>query len=434
MSRAARRRGLAGLARLPAPLAVETLDNGLTLCLAPHSRGPVVATALWYRAGTAHEPPERAGLAHFLEHLMFKGSARFAPGEIDRRTQALGGSNGAFTTHDATVYYFDFSREHWTEALAIEADRMAGLRIDPGEVATERRVILEELAMSEDDPWPALEDAVNAELFGRHPYGRPPLGRRPALEAIEPDDLERFYRSHYGPDNAVLAVAGDFGPRAARAVREAFDRLEPLGRPPSPPPAPRFRRGPRRVERRRGEVPRLLVALPCPAADDPLYAPLRLLLTVLGGGRASRLHDLLVERLQLCLAVSTEISETVLPGVSTVAAELVPGAEPERVEAAVVEEIGRLHREPPAAAEIERARRLLVSDWVYSLETVEQLALAAGGAVALFDPGYPERHAAGILSAAAAELAEAAGRYLDLGRGGVVGWSRAGRRPEGGRG
>ncbi len=433
MSRPPGRR-LAELARLPAELAVETLDNGLTLCLAPLSRAPVVATALWYRAGTAHEPPERAGLAHFLEHLMFKGSARFEPGEIDRRTQALGGTNGAFTSHDATVYHFDFAREHWTEALAIEADRMTGLTIDPAEVETERRVILEEVAMFEDDPWPALEDAVNAELYGDHPYGRPPLGRRPTLEAIGAQDLERFYRGHYGPDNAVLVVAGDFGARAARSVRAAFAGLEPIGRP-APLPPPRFDRGLRRVERHRGEVARLLVALPCPPADDPVYAPLRLLLTVLAGGRASRLHDLLVERRQLCVATSAEISETVLPGTLTVAAELVPGADPDRVEELVLEELGRLRAEPPGDEEIERARRLLLAEWVYSLDTVEQLALAAGVAVALFDPGYQERHAARILAAGAAELAAAAAGYLDPDRGGVVGWSSrgGGRAPEGGR-
>ena len=104
---------------------MERLDDGLTVCVLSNRAAPVVTTALWYRAGTRDEPPGHGGIAHFLEHMMFKGAATYGPGDIDRRTQALGGDNNAFTSHDATVYHFNFAPEHWAEALAIEADRMA---------------------------------------------------------------------------------------------------------------------------------------------------------------------------------------------------------------------------------------------------------------------------------------------------------------------
>src|SRR5207244_7983610 len=120
-------------------------------------QAPLVASVLYYRVGTRDEPAGRGGVAHFLEHMMFKGSARFGPGEIDRRTQALGGINNAFTSHDSTAYYFNFAADRWTEALTIEADRMAGLTLNPDEVASERQVILEEIAMYASEPWDALE-------------------------------------------------------------------------------------------------------------------------------------------------------------------------------------------------------------------------------------------------------------------------------------
>jgi zinc protease len=116
---------------LPGTPRLERLSNGLTVCLVENHQAPIVTSALFYRAGTRDEPQGHGGVAHFLEHMMFKGSARYGPGEIDRRTQALGGTNNAFTSHDATGYYFNFASDRWTEALEIEADRMTTLTLDP---------------------------------------------------------------------------------------------------------------------------------------------------------------------------------------------------------------------------------------------------------------------------------------------------------------
>ena len=155
---------------------VQRLDNGLEVVVLENDSSPVVTTAMTYRFGARDDPAERAGLAHFLEHMMFKGSAGFAAGEVDRRTRRLGGSNNAFTSHDATTYYFSFGRDRWTEALDIEADRMRGLLLVPEEVEAERAVILEEIAMYQAEPWDGLERAVQERLHRAHPYGRPVLG------------------------------------------------------------------------------------------------------------------------------------------------------------------------------------------------------------------------------------------------------------------
>ena len=156
---------------------VEAVGNGaLDLREAGHTAGLVAHDDELADLGGRDESPGASGAAHFLEHMMFKGSARFGPGEIDRRTQALGGINNAFTSHDATAYYFAFASDRWHEALAIERDRLTALTLDPAEIASERQVILEELAMYRDEPWDALELAVQAELFATHPYGVPVLG------------------------------------------------------------------------------------------------------------------------------------------------------------------------------------------------------------------------------------------------------------------
>jgi zinc protease len=413
--------------RLPGEVVVERLANGLTVGVLANRQAPVVTTALWYRVASRHEPAGQAGVAHFLEHMMFKGSPRFGPGAIDRRTQALGGDDNAFTSHDATAYYFSFAADRWREALAIEADRMESLLLAPEEVEGERRVILEEIAMYEAEPWDALEERVLAALFGGHPYGRPVLGTRRDLLATGRDELAAFHRHHYRPSNAVLVVGGEVGDEAFAAAAEAFagvaDRPGGTALPAVPPAAPPA--GLRRVEQRMGEVPRLLLALPAPAADHPDHALLRLATVVLGSGRASRLHRRLVDEENLCVWAAADVGETVEPGALTVSLELVPGAEPAEVEARVLAELAALAegRGPVTPIELERARRVVTADWVFGHERVHQQALAAGFALALFDLGHAERSLGRALAAGSDELGAVAARWLVPERGAVVGWS-----------
>src|SRR5215210_621480 len=324
------------LRSLPGRLRLERLGNGLTVCLLVNAQAPVVTSALFYRTGTRDEPAGHGGVAHFLEHMMFKGSARFGPGEIDRLTQSLGGVNNAFTSHDSTAYYFNFAADRWTEALAIEADRMANLTLDPEQVASERQVILEEIAMYESEPWDALETEVQAHLFPSHPYGRPVLGTREELLATGRDDLADFHARLYRPDNAILVVAGDLGPGALEEVERTLgalpsgasrrDRWDGGAAPVSPSSLVR-------IERRKGEMARLLLAIPAPSGSHPDHPALKLLVTVLAGGRASRLHRALVDEGQLCAWISADLTESLDASQVTIGAEVVPGVEPARVEA-----------------------------------------------------------------------------------------------------
>lgn len=420
--------GTEAVSALPGRPVVTRLGNGLTVGLLANAQAPVVTTALWYRAGGRDEPPGHGGIAHFLEHLMFKGSRHYGPGEIDRRTQALGGVNNAFTSHDATAYYFNFARDRWTEALAIEADRMAGLTLDPDQVATERQVIVEEIAMSESEPWDALATAVEAALYPDHPYGRPVLGSRAELAATGVAELAAFHRRFYRPGNAVLVVAGDVEEAEALAAVEAAFGAVVAGddglRPPAAAAAPLA--GLRRLERRKGEVARALLALRAPAADHPDQPVLHLLATLLGGGRTSRLVRKFVDEEQLCAWVTADLAESVEPGSFTVALELVPGVEPAQVEARLFAELAALAGGAGGACgdeELERAKRVLYADWVFAHDRVHQQALAAGFSLALFDLDWLDRMLRAALETPRERVVEVAARYLRPGDGGVLGWS-----------
>ena len=361
---------------------------------------------------------------------MFKGSPGYPVGEVDRLTQAWGGSNNAYTTHESTVYTFSFSGDRWREALSIEADRLGSLTLPPAELERERGVILEEIGLYEDQPWDLLEKRVHAEHFGALPYGRPIAGERESVTAVSGQELADFHRRFYGAANAVLVVAGDLAEDALDEVRRRFEQVRPGEAVSRRQPGPSRPRGLRRLEQRKGEVARLLLALPAPDADDPDYAALRLLFTVLAGGRCSRLGQELVEDGQLCSGCSAELSESQGPGVAGIWAELTAAAEPPAVEEVVLAELERIRREPPSADELERARNLLMADWAFGIETVGEQAMVMGLAASLFDLEYPVRHLRRLLEADGERLAEVADRYLDAGRDGVVGWSLPGGESE----
>lgn len=412
-------RGLAGSGRVVR----LRLASGLDVCLIANRQAPIVTTVLLYRVGGRDESPGASGSAHFLEHMMFKGSALYGPGEIDRRTQSLGGSNNAFTSHDLTAYYFSFSADRWHEALAIERDRMTALTLDAGEVASERQVILEELAMYHDEPWDALELAVQAELFAGHPYGTPVLGSESDLAAIDRESLAGFHERFYRPANALLVVAGDLGPDSAAKVEEAFGDLPPATiERPAVAAAPDLG-GPRRLERRHGEVARILLALPAPAPEHPDHAGLRLLATILGGGRTSRLHRAFVDVGQLCLAATSGVAEAEVASHIACSFEVLPGGDPAEVERRLEAELADLRNRPLAEDELERGKQILLADWVFQQERIHQQAITAALALAHGDLEQPETLVRRALECDAGELQRLARRYLDPRAGSVYGLS-----------
>ena len=198
------------------------LDNGLDVVVIPDHRTPVVTHMVWYRNGSADDPTGQSGIAHFLEHLMFKGTERIRPGEFCKVVSGLGGQENAFTSYDYTAYFQRVAREHLQTMMEFEADRMTGLAFDEAVVAPERDVVLEERRMRvETDPSAQLSEAMAAALFVHHPYGIPIIGWMHEIEASSREHALAFYRRFYTPENAILVVAGDVTADEVRRLAEA---------------------------------------------------------------------------------------------------------------------------------------------------------------------------------------------------------------------
>ncbi|MGI3184674.1 M16 family metallopeptidase [Nioella aestuarii] len=219
-----------------------TLDNGLHAVVIEDHRAPVVVHMLWYRVGAADEPPGRSGIAHFLEHLMFKATETLESGEFSDIVEANGGSDNAFTSWDYTGYFQRVASDRLGLMMQMEADRMRNLLLTDDDIATERSVILEERAQRTDSSAGALfNEQLRASLYLAHPYRIPIGGWRHEIETLDREDVFSFYHDYYSPDNAILIVAGDVTPEEVRALAEEhYGPLEPSGveprqRPSDPP-------------------------------------------------------------------------------------------------------------------------------------------------------------------------------------------------------
>jgi len=355
------------------------LENGMTVLLAERHSDPVVSVMVWYRVGSRDEEEREAGVSHFLEHMMFKGSRRYGKGEIDRVTTSLGGSNNAFTTSDHTAYWFEFASDRWEKALEIEADRMRNLLLDPAEFESERKVVLEELAMGDDDPWRTLSREVQMALFRRHPYRRPVIGFADSLSALRPADMRAYYDRFYRPENAVLVVCGDIrSERALAAVRRHFGSIpaarhspaEHRFRPAVPDPA-----GEVRLEIRwDDEGRRLCVAWPTARVGTEEDWALDLAATVLAGGKLSRLHRELVVRRRLATSLSSHNDTRVDSGAFWLFVEAASGATIDDLERALDREIESLATRDVGAKELARAKRTLAAGEAHDSETVSDIA------------------------------------------------------------
>ena len=206
-----------------------TLDNGLEVVVIEDHRAPIVVQMIWYRAGAADEPPGKSGIAHFLEHLMFKGTEKIPPNSFSALIEAQGGDDNAFTSWDYTAYFQRIAADRLEMVMEMEADRMRNLRMTEEDVATERQVILEERAQRTDsDPGSLLTEQMRAMQFLNHRYGIPIIGWRHEMEGLTRQDALDWYERFYAPNNAILIIAGDVTPDQVRALAEKhYGPLEP---------------------------------------------------------------------------------------------------------------------------------------------------------------------------------------------------------------
>lgn len=372
-------------------VASYTLDNGMQVVVIPDNRAPVVTHMVWYKVGAADEPPGHSGIAHFLEHLMFKGTEETAPGEFSKLVARWGGQDNAFTSQDVTAYFQRIPKDRLGDVMRMEADRMVNLRLDPENVRTERDVVLEERRMRVDnDPSSILQEQARAALYVAHPYGTPIIGWETEIRQLDREDALSFYERFYAPNNAVLVVSGDVEPELvlnlARTHYGAIPRRDEVGsgvRPEEPEP-----RAPREVTLKdaRAAKPTLYryYLAPSYANDEGLEAEaLELLMRIVGENPTGRIYRELVVNQKMATTAGGWFSGITRDyGSLGLYAVAMPGTDLADVEAALNRVISDVAQNGVTEDELERARRAAIAELVYNYDSQTSMARIYGYALA----------------------------------------------------
>jgi predicted Zn-dependent peptidase/DMSO/TMAO reductase YedYZ heme-binding membrane subunit len=357
----------------------EVLANGVVLVMQEHRASDVVALQLWVRAGGRDEAPSELGLTHYLEHMLFKGTPTRPPGSIDTLLEGLGGTSNAFTSYDFAHYDVVVPADSLGVAAEILADIAVNASLVPDELENEKKVVFEEMRLTEDDPERYLTRRLGEEVYPRHPYGRPILGTPELLTRLTRDTIAGYYRRHYVPRNMVLVVVGAVRPEQVREVADrTFGRLDG-GRPvrspvPAVPPVERRRA----VDVRRPEQQAYLGLgwHAAPTGDTDIYA-VDLLTYILGDGPSSRLNQTVREQKQLVSAIESAYVARQFSGLVSVTARL-DAPKLDAAEAAVRDVIRRVREDGVTEDERQRALITAESTYAFDIETAEGLARVFG--------------------------------------------------------
>jgi zinc protease len=416
----------ADLAGSAPEVASYTLDNGMEVVVIPDNRAPVATHMVWYKVGAADEPPGVSGIAHFLEHLMFKGTDKIAPGEFSKTVARWGGQDNAFTAQDITAYFQRIPKDRLADVMRMEADRMVNLRLDSEAVATERDVILEERRSRVDnDPSSILMEQAKAALYLAHPYGTPIIGWENEMRGLDREDALAFYERFYAPNNAILVVSGDVAPEEVLALaREHYGvipRNDDVGRgarPAEPEP-----RAPREVVLKdaRAAKPtfyRFYLA-PSYSTDTGREAEaLELLMRIVGENPTGRLYQELVVRQKLATNAGGWYSGTTRDygslGVYAVAAS---EAELQEIEDAIDRVMADVAANGVSEEELARARRAEIAELIYNYDSQTSMARIYGYALATGRSvediaSHPHR----LAEVTREDIAAAAAKYLQMER------------------
>jgi zinc protease len=365
-------------ARAADRVVATTLDNGLRVLLIEDARSPIVSFQVWYRVGSRNEHRGATGIAHFLEHLMFKGTPSHGPKQFARLVEQNGGQDNAFTSQDVTSYYVDIAADKLDLVIDLEADRMQNLLLDPKEINSERQVVIEERrTRTEDDPSGFLGEEVSSIAFKAHPYGVPIIGWMDDIKRITPDEIRAFYKTYYVPNNAIIAAVGAFrADDALEKIKRRFGRI-PRGKVPPPMLAVEpLQNGERRViVKKQAELPIVYMAWHVPNHRSDDSVPLEVLSTILAGGRASRLYRDLVYQRQLALEAGGDNSYfSIDPNLFWFWATPMPGQTPEKLETELSAHMERLKTEPVTDEELTRAKNQIEAAFVYQEDSIHQRA------------------------------------------------------------
>jgi zinc protease len=365
-----------------------TLANGMRVIVREDHRAPTVVHMVWYRVGAMDEVDGSSGLAHALEHMMFKGTPKIGAGEFSRRVAAAGGRDNAFTAHDFTSFFQQVPRERLSEMMQLEADRMQHLTLDAGEFQQEMRVIREERRLQVDDqPQSQLFEQLAATAFLAHPYRRPVIGWMGDLDHMEVRDLRDWYARWYAPNNAILVVVGDVDYRQVFLLAQrTYGALKARALPPRKPREEPPQMGQRRfILKAPAELPTVVLGYQVPVVRDVAHdvdpLALRMLAVILDGYEAARLNQSLVRERRLAVSVGVDYEMLARgPGLFSLYGSPAPGQTPGALEAALRGELARVQSDGIGNEELARARAQLLASEVYKLDSMFGQAMEIGQA------------------------------------------------------
>lgn len=399
------------------------LENGMQVVVIPDHRAPIVTHMVWYKVGSADQPPGKSGIAHFFEHLMFKGTAEHKAGEFSQKVAEIGGSENAFTTYDYTAYHQTVAPGALETMMSFEADRMRNLVLTDAVIGPERDVILEERrSRIENNPGALLNEEVDATLFQNEPYRIPVIGWMNEIEKLNRVDATAFYDRYYAPNNAILVVAGDVEPDRVRELAEKT--YGKVARGPELPPRSRPEE-PEQNTKRTVEMTDARVSVPSFSKSwvVPSYQTakpgeaeaLDLLSEILGGGSRSRLYQQLVVKQGIASSAGAFFEGTMVDDTSFAVYGAPRGeAGLQQVEDAVDVEIRRIIKDGVTADELEKAKNRFVRSMIFARDNQASMAniygstLATGGTVADVEQ-WPDK----IRAVTAEEIKAVAAKYLN---------------------
>ena len=352
---------------------VHKLDNGLKILLLEDHGIPNVALYTFFRVGSRNERTGITGVSHFIEHMMFNGTQKYAPGEFDRTMEFAGGSNNAFTGDDMTGYTDWFPAAALEPMIAMEADRMQGSIFEPKVLESERGVVASERRMSvENNNDAILGENVRATAIMAHPYHWDVIGWMSDIQSWKRDEILAYYKTYYAPNNAVLILVGDFeSARALDLIRKYYAAI-PAGPPPPPvatvePP----QMGPKQVlVRKEAQAPSFTMVFHAPACTSAEFYPLKILESALLSGESSRLHKRLVRDEQLAIGVGGGMAETIDPQLFTIDVRPRPGADLARIEAVVQEELAKVKANGITEKELQKAMNEVRTNFYADLQSI----------------------------------------------------------------
>lgn len=368
------------------------LENGLKVLMKEIHTAPIISHWLWYRVGSRFEKAGYTGISHWVEHMQFKGTPNFPAGLLDKAISRDGGYWNAFTYLDWTTFFETTPADKIDLAIALEADRMVNSVFDENEVNSERTVVISEREGSENEPLFLLDEAVQSAAFQEHPYRNEVIGSIADLQSMTRDDLYKYYRDHYNPGNAVLALAGDFNSEVMlEKVRKTYQPLagQRVPEPDNP------REGPLTAEKRievngPGETTYIQIAWRAPAASDKDFYPFTIAdslltgptsLNMFGGGgisnKTSRLYRRMVEK-EFAISVNGSLQATHDPYLYCITITVNPKRQPEEVLSLLDEELDALRQSPVQQAEIDRAAKQARALFAFGSENITNQAFWLG--------------------------------------------------------